>query len=699
MKRLLSGILLTSGLWVLTGVSHSRAETLILKQSEKQSELFYTYDGKKIPLKQRNDIIAVAFKPQATQSTSLPLYLKLQQDFRRNQNPLKLEVEPLGKHHALMKLGSDRDNSAIMHLRLNQKAYVDSTLPVLSRREYTEEVILPNEILVSFDEQLLLSQKQIILQQHNLEIIRPLRFSTNRYVVKSKTASGTSILKVANQLHQAQGVKSATPNFIQLRNTDFFQKPKELIKSPYSKQVEKKNGFQTNLLDRQWHLNSNPLRVCLTKFALNVDKCLRERLYEKSELSLPRTDIRATEAWQNSKAGKGVLVAVLDDFIQWNHPDLINNIYTVDEEVKDKLKDEKHGWDFVNDDADTRISKKEIAKLRPIFQDTFSLSDDPLLEKYKYYALSIKNKNPLYTRKQVAQKLRDKIRKDIAGFFHGTWVSGIIAARSQVPWGIAGVAPKAKILPVSVCKLGCSFSHVVEGIDYAVARGADIINISLGGYLPSSEIKNAIIRAHRKKPNLAIVAAAGNDTNLEVSFPAAIKGVIAVGGINIKGNRAPYSNFGKGLTVVAPGGDNGGGSEFRGGILTTGGTGINEFWQGINLKPKTPWGTNLDTVGKYIRVEGTSFASPIVAGIIALMKGEDPQRILSREQIISILKQTAVYDGLTLSDAEKELYTLLVLSGKVPSEVSVEQYFFGNGLVNAYRAIKEVQRQLSKAAK
>ena len=95
----------------------------------------------------------------------------------------------------------------------------------------------------------------------------------------------------------------------------------------------------------------------MTKFASDVDKCLRERLYEKSDLSLPRTDIRAAEAWQNSRAGKGVLVAVLDDFIQWNHPDLVNTIYKVDDDVKDKLKDEKHGWDFVNDDADTRISE------------------------------------------------------------------------------------------------------------------------------------------------------------------------------------------------------------------------------------------------------------------------------------------------------------------------------------------------------
>jgi serine protease len=78
------------------------------------------------------------------------------------------------------------------------------------------------------------------------------------------------------------------------------------------------------------------------------------------------------------------------------------------------------------------------------------------------------------------------------------------------------------------------------------------------------------------------------------------------------------------------------------------------------------------------------------------MKGEDPQRLLSREQIISILKQTASYDGLILSETEKELYKVLVLSGKVPPEVSIEQYFFGNGLVNAQAAVKEVQRRLKK---
>ncbi|NJL78014.1 MAG: S8 family serine peptidase [Richelia sp. RM2_1_2] len=695
MKRLLSGILLTSGLWVLIGIAHVRAETPVIEKSQEESELFYTYYGQKIPLKQRDDIIAIAFKTKVTQSTTLPLYLKLQQDLRRNQNVSKVEVEPLGRDYALMKLSTDNINPAIMQLQVNQKGYVDSTLPVLYRRGHTEQIILPNEIIVNFDEQLSSSQKQVILQQQNLEIIRPLHFSTNRYIVKSKTESGTNILKIANQLDQITGIKSATPNFIHLRNKEISQK----TQAP-ANQLETETAFQTNLLSQQWYLNSNPLRVCLTKFADNLDKCLNEHLYKKLDLSLPRTDIRATEAWQNSNAGKGVTVAVLDSFVQWNHPDLINNIYTVSNEVKSKLKDEKHGWDFVDNDADTRVNEKELSVLRPIFQSTFKLPDDALLEKYKYYAFIIKSSNPLYSKKQIAEEIRNYIRMETASFFHGTWISGIIAAHSQDELGIIGVAPKAKILPVTVCKIGCEISHIVEGIDYATARGADVINISLGGYLPSVEIQNAITRAYRKNPHLVIVAAAGNETDFEVGFPAAIKGVIAVGATNINGYRAPYSNFGNGLMLVAPGGDTS--IEkigLKGGILTTGGTGIDQFWQGIILQPSAPWGAALDTKGKYIRAEGTSFASPMVAGVIALMKGEDPQRLLTREQIISILKQTASYDGLTVSDAEKELYKVLLLLGKIPSGVSIEQYFFGNGLVNAHTAVKEVQRQLNKAGK
>ena len=447
----------------------------------------------------------------------------------------------------------------------------------------------------------------------------------------------------------------------------------------------------------------------MTKFATSVDKCLNEGLYEKSNLSLPRTDIRATEAWENSNTGKGVTVAVLDSLIQWDHPDLVNNVYKLGD-VKDKRPGETNGWDFADDDSDTKMSQKEFPAFGSIFQDSYHLSDDTLLEKYanipfvRKFLLPSKTVFGL-TRKDLAKILRDYLRNKVASLFHGTWVSGVIAANPQETNGLSGVAPHSTILPVTIGKTlydpvhgfinVIETSDIIEAIDYAVARGTDIVNMSFGSVVPTTEVKNAIIRAHNKNPNIVFVASAGNTKDIEVGFPAAIEGVIAVGSTNINGNRAPYSSFGKGLTVVAPGGDLSSKKiGDHGGILTTGGTGIDKFWEGIIHKPKNSWGTTLDAKGKYIRVEGTSFASPIVAGVIASIKGEDPQRRLSREQIISILKQTASYDGLTLSEAEKKRYKYLVLSGKVPDGVSIEQYFFGHGLVNAHKAVKEAQRQL-----
>lgn len=92
----------------------------------------------------------------------------------------------------------------------------------------------------------------------------------------------------------------------------------------------------------------------------------------------PRTDLRATDAWQKTSGGRGVLVAVLDSLIQWNHPDLAGSVYSVSN-MKDKLPGEVHGWDFADDDPDTRISTAELARLSPIFQDTFQLSSAQLL--------------------------------------------------------------------------------------------------------------------------------------------------------------------------------------------------------------------------------------------------------------------------------------------------------------------------------
>jgi serine protease len=99
-----------------------------------------------------------------------------------------------------------------------------------------------------------------------------------------------------------------------------------------------------------------------------------------------------------------------------------------------------------------------------------------------------------------------------------------------------------------------SFFDVAEGIDFA-ARNANVrvINMSLGGDGSSQTVSQAVDRA--VAAGITVVAAAGNDGRGTVSFPAALPKVIAVGALDGRKQKAPYSNFGPELDLMAPGGD------------------------------------------------------------------------------------------------------------------------------------------------
>ena len=115
------------------------------------------------------------------------------------------------------------------------------------------------------------------------------------------------------------------------------------------------------------------------------------------------------------------------------------------------------------------------------------------------------------------------------------------------------------------------------------------------------------------------------------------------------------------------------------------------FWQGLAY-PNSRWSPTIDLRGKYWWMQGTSFSSPAVAGVVALMKGEDTDGKLNREELIHILKSTASYNNLKISEKEKKQYRTLVNEGFIPSSVTEEQFFFGSGLVNADAAVRAVKK-------
>ena len=200
---------------------------------------------------------------------------------------------------------------------------------------------------------------------------------------------------------------------------------------------------------------------------------------------------------------------------------------------------------------------------------------------------------------------------------HGTHVAGTIAQSTNNGYGVAGVAYEAKIMPIKVLSAsgGGTVTDIAEAIKFAADNGADVINMSLGGGGSSSIMEEAVNYAYQK--GVTIVAAAGNENSSSVSFPARYNHVIAVSALNAAGEKAFYSNYGAGVDISAPGGDTSQGNV--GGILQN------------TIDPET----GLDVFESY---QGTSMASPHVAGVAALVKASGVE---NPDEIEAVLKQSA----------------------------------------------------------
>jgi len=189
---------------------------------------------------------------------------------------------------------------------------------------------------------------------------------------------------------------------------------------------------------------------------------------------------------------------------------------------------------------------------------------------------------------------------------HGTFVAGIIGANSNNSIGMAGICWACQIMPVKVLDSNGSGSifNVSQGIDWAVSRGAKVLNLSLGASTGTLGLQASVDNAWSN--GRIVVAASGND-NGPVLYPAAYPNALAVGSTNSAGYRSTFSNWGPELDLVAPGE----------GILSTTCTCLG-YSYGIG--------------------SGTSFAAPQVAGVAALMASAG---ITDRDTIINTLKSTA----------------------------------------------------------
>lgn len=144
---------------------------------------------------------------------------------------------------------------------------------------------------------------------------------------------------------------------------------------------------------------------------------------------------------------------------------------------------------------------------------------------------------------------------------HGTHVASTIGEATDNGEGVAGLAFDCALMPVKVLDgNGLGFlSDVAAGIDYAInftqngVHPVKVINMSLGSNSPSETLRRAVERA--EAAGVVVVAASGNDGESRVDYPAAFPTVIGVGAVDQRRIKAPYSNWGPELDLVAPGGD------------------------------------------------------------------------------------------------------------------------------------------------
>jgi serine protease len=245
---------------------------------------------------------------------------------------------------------------------------------------------------------------------------------------------------------------------------------------------------------------------------------------------------------------------------------------------------------------------------------------------------------------------------------HGTHVAGTIAQSTNNKLGVSGVAYGASIMPIKVLSAGGSGSMagIAQGIRWAADHGAQVINMSLGGRFAVGTIANAVKYARAK--GVTIVAAAGNDGNGSVSYPARYPGVIAVAATQFDETTTFYSNWGPQIDIAAPGGNT---------RVDQNGDGKPDGVLQHTIVPGNISKTD------YLWFMGTSMATPHVAGVAALVIGAG---IHKPDAVEEILLGTARRPKTRGAEAAAD-----------PSAQARIDDHYGAGLLDAAAALRKVQ--------
>ena len=309
----------------------------------------------------------------------------------------------------------------------------------------------------------------------------------------------------------------------------------------------------------QWGLNNTGVTVRWFKNGIQIPPP------EGETLATAGADIQAVDAWDIRTSAQNRIVAVIDDGVRYTHEDLFENIWTNPNEIAgDGLGNDSNGY----------------------IDDIYGINPTGATPAEKVNVLP-NSANPVLG--------------------HGTMVAGIIGARGNNARGVAGVAWNTRIMVLKAGVPPFTDSALVSCVNYAVAKGAHIINMSLGSAGYSQNLRNALQQA--RNAGIIVVATAGNnpptDRDILPRYPGGydLDNIITVGLTNLRDEYDPQSSWGATSVDLGAPGDI---------IVST--------YHASNTSYKYEW--------------GTSFAAPFVSGACALLGEHFPadnyQRILNR---------------------------------------------------------------------